>query len=68
MMCGFGWLVPALPWALIGVVWVYNLVWMVVQDFIKLAAYRVTEHNVHHHRSFLSTVNKPLHEHVQHMK
>ncbi|MEA1951363.1 MAG: plasma-membrane proton-efflux P-type ATPase, partial [Planctomycetota bacterium] len=36
LMCGFGWLVPQLPWALIGVVWVYNLAWMVVQDFVKM--------------------------------
>ena len=30
LMCGFGWLVPAIPWALIGLVWVYVLVWMLV--------------------------------------
>jgi len=24
-MCAFGWGVPALPWSLIGLVWVYNL-------------------------------------------
>ncbi|MCD4825788.1 MAG: plasma-membrane proton-efflux P-type ATPase, partial [Phycisphaerae bacterium] len=40
MMCGFGWLVKPLPWPLIGLVWVYNLVWMFVQDFVKVAVYR----------------------------
>ena len=40
LMCGFGWLVPALPWNLIGWVWVYNLIWMVVQDGVKWMTYR----------------------------
>ena len=68
LMCGFGWLVPQLPWALIGVVWLYNLVWMVAQDVVKLIAYHVADHKPAHHRGFLDKVNKPLHEHVQHMK
>ena len=41
LMCGFGWLVPALPWHLIGWVWVYNLAWMIVQDGVKWMTYRV---------------------------
>ena len=44
LMCGFGWLVPALPWNLIGWVWVYNLVWMVVQDGVKWMTYRFINH------------------------
>ncbi len=39
-MTGLGWLVPALPWYLIGIVWAYNLVWMIIQDLIKLGIYR----------------------------
>jgi H+-transporting ATPase len=35
-MCAFGWGVPALPWSLIGLVWVYKFVWMLVQDVVKL--------------------------------
>ena len=30
LMCGFGWLVEAIPWTLIGWVWAYNIVWMFV--------------------------------------
>ena len=30
LMCGFGWLVPAIPWKLIGWVWAYNIAWMFV--------------------------------------
>ena len=64
LMCGFGWLVPQLPWTLIGVVWGYNLVWMFVQDFAKLATYRMVEGRSHHHRRFFDTLNQPLHPHA----
>jgi H+-transporting ATPase len=30
------WLVPALPWGVVGLVWRYNPVWMLVQDIVKL--------------------------------
>jgi len=40
MMCGFGWLVTAIPWTLIALVWLYMLVWMFVLDEAKLAGYR----------------------------
>jgi H+-transporting ATPase len=39
LMCGFGWFVTAIPWTLIGLVWIYMLVWMIVLDGIKLALY-----------------------------
>ena len=40
LMCGFGWFVSALPWTIVGMVWIYMLVWMVVLDVAKLALYR----------------------------
>ena len=39
LMAGFGWLIPALPWWLIGAVWAYNLIWLVGLDLVKLALY-----------------------------
>jgi H+-transporting ATPase len=39
LICGFGWFVPAIPWAIIGLVWLYMLVWMIVLDLVKLALY-----------------------------
>jgi len=36
LICGFGILVPQLPWQAIAGVWIYCLVWMVVIDFVKL--------------------------------
>jgi hypothetical protein len=32
LMCGFGWFVTALPWTIIGLVWLYMLVRMAVLD------------------------------------
>ncbi len=52
LMCGFGWLVPVLPWDLIGWVWVYNLVWMGVQDGVKLGVYRLIDGRAQHRQVF----------------
>jgi H+-transporting ATPase len=65
LMTGFGWLVPALPWKVVGMVWVYNLVWMVVQDGIKLGVYRLIENRAKHHTNFLKIMNQPLHSHAK---
>jgi H+-transporting ATPase len=61
LMCAFGWLVPALPWGLIGLVWVYNIVWMFIQDFIKVGVYHMIEDRAKHRQRYLKTVNQPLH-------
>ena len=52
LMCGFGWLVPVLPWDLIAWVWVYNLLWMIVQDGVKLGVYRIIDHRAQHRQLF----------------
>ena len=56
LMCSQGWLVPALPWGIIGLVWGYNLVWMVVQDFVKLGLYGVLDPS----RSWKRSLFQPL--------
>ena len=38
-----GWLVPPLSWGIIGLVWAYNIVWMIVQDIVKLGLYRILD-------------------------
>ncbi len=40
LICGFGWFVTPLPWSLIGLIWIYILVWMAVLDLVKCALYR----------------------------
>jgi H+-transporting ATPase len=37
LMAANGWLVPPIPWKLIGLIWAYNLVWMVVIDLVKVS-------------------------------
>jgi len=39
LMCGFGWFVTAIPWTIIGLVWIYMLIWMLILDVTKLALY-----------------------------
>ncbi|PYL52011.1 MAG: plasma-membrane proton-efflux P-type ATPase [Verrucomicrobia bacterium] len=43
LMCSQGWLVPPLPWTIIGFVWGYNLIWMILQDVAKLGVYRILD-------------------------
>jgi H+-transporting ATPase len=43
LMCAFGVLVPALPWLMIGLVWAYVLVWMVVMDLVKLGYFSLAD-------------------------
>lgn len=43
LICAFGILVPALPWLMIGLVWAYVLVWMVIIDFVKLIYFKITD-------------------------
>ncbi|MCO1334638.1 plasma-membrane proton-efflux P-type ATPase [Microbulbifer sp. OS29] len=40
LMCGLGWLVPAIPWSIIGLVWLYMIIWMFFLDLIKRLLYR----------------------------
>jgi H+-transporting ATPase len=60
LMCGFGWLVPPLPWKLIGYAWVYIIVWMLIQDLIKLGLHAMVEHRTRHKRRFLELMNRRL--------
>jgi H+-transporting ATPase len=43
LLCTYGVLVPALPWLMIGLVWAYVLVWMVVLDVVKLGYFRIAD-------------------------
>jgi len=56
LMCSQGWLVPTLPWRIIGFVWAYNLVWMIVQDVVKLGLYGILDPG----RSWKKSLFQPL--------
>ncbi len=42
-LTGFGWFVPALPWKLIGMVWIYNAIWMVILEFVKIGTHKILD-------------------------
>ncbi len=47
----------ALPWTWAAFIWGYNLIFMALQDVIKLAAYRLMDFQTRHHTRFLSRAN-----------
>ncbi len=56
LICAFGiGLVPPLPWAMIGLVWVYVLVWMVIMDIVKRIYFAIAEK-----REANSIITKPI--------
>ena len=60
LVCAFGWLVPALSWRLIAIVWTYNLVWMLILDQAKLAVYRELRRRDEGRTPFLMQLKTPL--------
>ena len=62
-MRAFGWGVPALPWILIGLVWAYNLVWMIVQDVVKLGIYWELNARAANQTPFLKHLKAVVHPH-----
>lgn len=61
MIVGFGWLVTPIPWSYVGLVWGYCLVWMFIEDWLKLHIYRHLELSGKEHTKFLNTVKGHLH-------
>ncbi|MFO1210068.1 MAG: plasma-membrane proton-efflux P-type ATPase [Amaricoccus sp.] len=61
LMCGFGWLVPAIPWKLVAAIWVYDLVWMLLLGGVRLAADRLIEHRTAGRIRSGTMVTQPLH-------
>ncbi|WP_051249722.1 plasma-membrane proton-efflux P-type ATPase [Maridesulfovibrio zosterae] len=59
-LVGFGFLVPKLPVMHIVYVWIYNLVWMFVQDIFKIMAYRLIDDKERHRKRFLHMSNLRL--------
>jgi H+-transporting ATPase len=64
LMCGFGLLVPQLTWRIIGLVWVYNLVWMIVLDVAKLLLYRIVDGSDSGATWFGKVLQRPLGPHA----
>jgi H+-transporting ATPase len=56
VICGFGILVPMLPWTVIAGIWIYSLIWMVVIDVAKLIYYRSLEAAADHSRHLAASI------------
>jgi len=63
LIVGFGFIVVAIPWKYVGIVWGYALVWAFIGDWVKLQAYHLLRLSGKHHRSFLDRIQAPLHPH-----
>jgi H+-transporting ATPase len=63
-MCGFGWLVPSIPWTLIGWVLVYNIAWMFVLGGVRLLTERFAAFGSARQVRSMHMVNQSLRPHV----
>jgi H+-transporting ATPase len=61
LFVGLGWLMSPISWAAIGLIWAYDIVWMVIMDVAKLVSYRVIEHRLAYHRRFVRLLRGSLH-------
>jgi H+-transporting ATPase len=60
---GFGILVTPIPWIYIGMVWAYCLIFMFINDWVKLQVYHHLNLSGKHHRTFLDRLQQSLHPH-----
>ncbi|MBC2593683.1 plasma-membrane proton-efflux P-type ATPase [Ruficoccus amylovorans] len=61
LICAFGLgLMPPLPWKWIGLVWLYNLAWMIGLDIFKVQLHRMIEARAKFHSKATDMVNRSL--------
>lgn len=65
ILCGVGWdkVIPRLPWQFIGLVWIYNLVWMFILDIAKLATYAIMDNRTRERTWVRKALSSHLHHH-----
>jgi len=56
LIVGFGWIVAALPWSYVGLVWAYCLAWVFIEDWAKLRVYHHLEMSGRPRRALLDRV------------
>ena len=64
LIVGFGFLMAAVPWRHIGLIWIYCLVWVFIEDWAKLHLYKHLKLGGRRHRSFVDRVQQGLHSHA----
>jgi len=63
LIAGLGLFVAPIPWMYIGFIWIYCLVWIFIEDGIKIIVYHHLEAASPRHRKFLNFVGRSLHMH-----
>lgn len=61
LIVGCGIIVTAIPWTYIGLLWAYTLVWMFIEDGVKILMYRHLDFSGGHHQKFLKTIRASFH-------
>ena len=64
LMCGFGLLVPAIPWKLIGWVWVYLIAWLFILGGVRMIYDRFASYRTARHLKSVELINQSLQPHV----
>ncbi|OYV75671.1 MAG: plasma-membrane proton-efflux P-type ATPase [Chromatiales bacterium 21-64-14] len=57
-------LIAPIGWPAVGLIWMYCIAWIFVEDWAKLAVYQHLQWRAQRHRNFLGTVRQPLHVHA----
>jgi len=64
LIVGFGFLVAPIPWSYIGLIWVYCIIWVFIEDQAKLHLYKHLDLSGKRHASFLDCVQERFHSHT----
>ncbi len=64
LMCGFGWLVPAISWTTIGWVWAYNIAWVFILCGVRLITEKLVDDRTGQRIKHRDFITQPLHAHV----
>ncbi len=62
LMSAFGWLVPAITWPMIGVVLLYNVVWVFVMSGVRITGDRLSRHSTALRRKHGGVVTRDVRE------
>jgi H+-transporting ATPase len=65
LIVGFGIFVVPIPWSYVGLVWIYCLVWVFIEDRAKLHVYHHLAFTGMRHRRFLDRIKEPFHRHAR---
>ena len=60
LMCGFGWIVPAISWSVIAWVWLYLIVWIFILGLVRIATERMVDNRLERRRRSTEIVNEDL--------